>query len=170
MTTSSQEVSFADATAVKATSSHTYEANFPNDWCIGSGKIHSSLSVYMHVVFNSCVWIVYMCCQRGGIRHSLLVVHFSCSECRGSRASASESWYHLSPYVMSSRRRCLSHSRDMQIQQEVPSTFSYMGCCPSDARIEIYKGLAMLQDHAIQSLCASAISSNVSIYSDESHS
>lgn len=39
MTTSTQEVSFADATAVKALSSHTYEANFPDDWCIGSGKI-----------------------------------------------------------------------------------------------------------------------------------
>ncbi|KAH7364263.1 thioesterase-like superfamily-domain-containing protein [Rhexocercosporidium sp. MPI-PUGE-AT-0058] len=36
MTTSSQEVSFADATAVKALSSHVYEANFPDDWCIGS--------------------------------------------------------------------------------------------------------------------------------------
>ncbi|KAH9221589.1 thioesterase-like superfamily-domain-containing protein [Leptodontidium sp. 2 PMI_412] len=36
MTTSTQEVSFADATAVKVLSSHTYEANFPDDWCIGS--------------------------------------------------------------------------------------------------------------------------------------
>jgi len=31
------EKSFAEATAVKATSSHTYSAEFPDDWCIGSG-------------------------------------------------------------------------------------------------------------------------------------
>ncbi|KAG4439514.1 hypothetical protein IFR05_004999 [Cadophora sp. M221] len=36
MTASSQQMTFADATAVKALSSHTYEANFPDDWCIGS--------------------------------------------------------------------------------------------------------------------------------------
>jgi hypothetical protein len=31
------EKSFAEATAVKAISSHTYSAEFPDDWCIGSG-------------------------------------------------------------------------------------------------------------------------------------
>jgi hypothetical protein len=31
-----QKISFADATTVKATSSHTYTAYFPVDWCIGS--------------------------------------------------------------------------------------------------------------------------------------
>merc|ERR1711939_596440 len=36
MTTSNQEKSFADATAAKALSSHTYEAQFPDDWAIGS--------------------------------------------------------------------------------------------------------------------------------------
>ncbi|PVH88270.1 hypothetical protein DL98DRAFT_508982 [Cadophora sp. DSE1049] len=36
MTSSNQENSFADATAVKALSSHTYEACFPDDWAIGS--------------------------------------------------------------------------------------------------------------------------------------
>ncbi|CZT03513.1 uncharacterized protein RCO7_06114 [Rhynchosporium graminicola] len=34
--TSHKQVSFADAMSVKATSPHTYEADFPEDWCIGS--------------------------------------------------------------------------------------------------------------------------------------
>ena len=29
---------FAEATAVKATGPHTYEGNFPTEWCIGSGQ------------------------------------------------------------------------------------------------------------------------------------
>ncbi len=29
---------FAEATAVKAIDSHTYESYFPDDWCIGTGK------------------------------------------------------------------------------------------------------------------------------------
>lgn len=38
MTASHPETTFAEATSVKATSSHTYEADFPEDWCIGSGR------------------------------------------------------------------------------------------------------------------------------------
>ena len=30
--------SWAEATAVKATGSHTYESYFYDDWCIGDGK------------------------------------------------------------------------------------------------------------------------------------
>lgn len=32
-------ISFADATAVKALDSHTYEVNLDNDWCIGTGIV-----------------------------------------------------------------------------------------------------------------------------------
>ncbi len=32
-------VSFAEATAVKALDSHHYQANFPDEWCIGSGPV-----------------------------------------------------------------------------------------------------------------------------------
>lgn len=31
-------MSFQTATAVQAKDSHTYTANFVDDWCIGSGK------------------------------------------------------------------------------------------------------------------------------------
>jgi hypothetical protein len=42
----SSEKTFAEATCVKAVSSHTYSAEFPNDWCIGSGmKLFYRLSV-----------------------------------------------------------------------------------------------------------------------------
>ena len=32
------ETTFAEATVVKALSSHEYEGNFPYDWQIGTGK------------------------------------------------------------------------------------------------------------------------------------
>lgn len=46
-----QKTSFADATTVTATSSHTYTAYFPDDWCIGSVP-HGGLvtSVFLSVV------------------------------------------------------------------------------------------------------------------------
>lgn len=34
--------SWSDATTVQRLSSHTYEAQFPDDWCIGSGMATSS--------------------------------------------------------------------------------------------------------------------------------
>jgi hypothetical protein len=39
------ETTFAEATAVKALSSHEYEANFHDDWVIGKGKRSSSFPV-----------------------------------------------------------------------------------------------------------------------------
>jgi hypothetical protein len=37
MVSSEDLTTFAEATAVKALSSHEYEAYFPSDWCIGAG-------------------------------------------------------------------------------------------------------------------------------------
>jgi hypothetical protein len=39
MSSSGESTTFAEATAVKASSSHEYEAYFPDDWCIGSGML-----------------------------------------------------------------------------------------------------------------------------------
>ena len=39
------ETTFAEATAVKTLSSHEYEANFHDDWVIGTGKRSSSFPV-----------------------------------------------------------------------------------------------------------------------------
>jgi len=44
MVSSGDSTKFAEATAVKASSSHVYEAYFPDDWCIGSGML-CSLSI-----------------------------------------------------------------------------------------------------------------------------
>jgi hypothetical protein len=41
--TSALPKSWKDATAVEQVSSHTYEAQLPDDWCIGAGTIHVSL-------------------------------------------------------------------------------------------------------------------------------
>jgi hypothetical protein len=35
----STKTKFKDATAVKQQSSHEYSADFPDDWCIGTGKL-----------------------------------------------------------------------------------------------------------------------------------
>ncbi|KAL2064737.1 hypothetical protein VTL71DRAFT_3875 [Oculimacula yallundae] len=55
--TSDQEVSFTDAMIVKALSSHTYEAHFPEDWCIGSvphgGYITSVFQRVANTHFNT---------------------------------------------------------------------------------------------------------------------
>ena len=40
-TMASTNKTFAEATSLKAKSSHTYEADFDDGWCIGSGKFHS---------------------------------------------------------------------------------------------------------------------------------
>jgi hypothetical protein len=42
MVSSKVETTFGEATAVKALSSHEYEAHFHDDWVIGSGKRSSS--------------------------------------------------------------------------------------------------------------------------------
>jgi hypothetical protein len=39
MASSKPEKTFAEATAVKAESSNTYSADFPSEWCIGSGTV-----------------------------------------------------------------------------------------------------------------------------------
>lgn len=39
MTSPEAGTTFAEATALKRLSSHEYEANFVDDWCIGSGKL-----------------------------------------------------------------------------------------------------------------------------------
>jgi hypothetical protein len=36
--------SLAEATKVKTIGSHTYEANFPTEWCIGSGMTYNQAS------------------------------------------------------------------------------------------------------------------------------
>ncbi len=45
MVSNGVETTFAEATAVKALSSHEYEANFHDDWVIGTGKRSSSFPV-----------------------------------------------------------------------------------------------------------------------------
>ncbi len=45
MVSNGVETTFAEATAVKALSSHEYQANFHDDWVIGTGKRSSSFPV-----------------------------------------------------------------------------------------------------------------------------
>ena len=49
MGSTEQVTTFAEATAVKALSSHEYEAFFPDDWGIGTGILSPSMPFFQSV-------------------------------------------------------------------------------------------------------------------------
>jgi len=49
MASAEASTTFAEATTVKPLSSQEYEADFPNDWCIGTGEKGIYFCVDIHV-------------------------------------------------------------------------------------------------------------------------